>query len=150
MRLWSLHPTYLDSKGLVALWREALLARKVLQGQTKGYRNHPQLIRFREAKDPMMVINTYLWEIFEESISRGYHFDGRKVVKVGLQETIPVTSGQVQLEVKHLLTKLEKRDKVLFLKFREVEIPMLHPLFTLVPGAIESWERFFDNTGFDK
>lgn len=32
MRLWSLHPSYLDAVGLVALWREGLLARKVLQG----------------------------------------------------------------------------------------------------------------------
>jgi len=30
MRLWSLHPRYLDAKGLVALWREGLLAQKVL------------------------------------------------------------------------------------------------------------------------
>ena len=36
MRLWSLHPRYLDAKGLVALWREGLLAQAVLKGQTKG------------------------------------------------------------------------------------------------------------------
>lgn len=35
MRLWTLHPKYLDTKGLVALWREALLAQKVLQGKQK-------------------------------------------------------------------------------------------------------------------
>lgn len=27
MRLWSLHPKHLDPQGLVALWREVLLAR---------------------------------------------------------------------------------------------------------------------------
>ena len=37
MRLWTLHPKYLDPQGLVALWREALLARAVLQGKTRGY-----------------------------------------------------------------------------------------------------------------
>jgi hypothetical protein len=31
MRIWSLHPKYLDSKGLVALWRESLLAKNVLR-----------------------------------------------------------------------------------------------------------------------
>jgi len=43
MRIWSLHPKYLDSKGMVALWREALLAKQVLLNKTKGYKNHPQL-----------------------------------------------------------------------------------------------------------
>ena len=43
MRLWSIHPRYLDSMGLVALWREALLAQAVLRGETKGYKFHPQL-----------------------------------------------------------------------------------------------------------
>ncbi|MGA2330816.1 MAG: pyrimidine dimer DNA glycosylase/endonuclease V [Syntrophales bacterium] len=46
MRLWSLHPGYVDARGLVALWREGMLARKVLQHQTKGYKNHLQLHRF--------------------------------------------------------------------------------------------------------
>ena len=32
MRLWSLHPCYLDPAGLVAVWREGLLARAVLRG----------------------------------------------------------------------------------------------------------------------
>ena len=39
MRLWSLRPKYLDSQGLVALWREGLLAQAVLRGKTRGYRN---------------------------------------------------------------------------------------------------------------
>jgi hypothetical protein len=43
MRLWSLHPQYLDPQGLVALWREALLAQAVLRGKTRGYKHHPQL-----------------------------------------------------------------------------------------------------------
>jgi hypothetical protein len=43
MRLWSLHPQYLDPAGLVAVWREGLLARAVFAGQTTGYKHHPQL-----------------------------------------------------------------------------------------------------------
>jgi len=31
MRLWTIHPKYLDRQGLLALWREALLAQKVLR-----------------------------------------------------------------------------------------------------------------------
>lgn len=44
MRLWSLHPSLLDRAALIAGWREALLAQKVLRGQTTGYRHHPQLV----------------------------------------------------------------------------------------------------------
>jgi hypothetical protein len=43
MRLWSVHPKYLDARGLVALWREGLLAQAVLRGRTSGYVRHPQL-----------------------------------------------------------------------------------------------------------
>jgi len=70
MRIWSLHPKYLDSKGLVALWRETLLAKHVLEGKTKGYKNHPQLNRFKAMKKPVEVINQYLSEIFIEAINR--------------------------------------------------------------------------------
>jgi hypothetical protein len=41
---------YLDGRGLVALWREALLAQAVLRGRTRGYR-HPQLARFRSREN---------------------------------------------------------------------------------------------------
>ena len=67
MRLWSLHPRYLDAKGLVALWREALLAQKVLHGNTKGYRNHPQLTRFKQQQNPLAAIAAYLREVQREA-----------------------------------------------------------------------------------
>jgi hypothetical protein len=44
MRLWTLHPQYLDPRGLVALWRVALLAQQVLLGgraATGRIRNSP-------------------------------------------------------------------------------------------------------------
>jgi len=72
MRLWSLHPRYLDTQGLVALWREALLARAVLRGETKGYRNHPQLDRFRSHAASVSAINTYLARVYDEAVARGY------------------------------------------------------------------------------
>ena len=58
--LWSLQPGLLDRMGLLALWREGLLAQKVLLGQTTGYRFHPQLKRFQGSKNPVGAINTYL------------------------------------------------------------------------------------------
>ncbi|HLW43123.1 MAG TPA: pyrimidine dimer DNA glycosylase/endonuclease V, partial [Candidatus Acidoferrales bacterium] len=78
MRLWSLHPSHLDGKGLVALWREGLLAQNVLRGKTKGYRFHPQLNRFRATKKPVIAIGTYLRAVAEEAKSRGYSFDASK------------------------------------------------------------------------
>jgi len=59
MRLWSLHPKYLDAQGLVALWHEALLAKAVLRNETKGYRNHLQLERFRASSMPLLTINSF-------------------------------------------------------------------------------------------
>ena len=67
MRLWSLHPRYLDRAGLVALWREALLAQAVLRGATRGYRRHPQLVRFRSHPDPEGAIAAYLEGICREA-----------------------------------------------------------------------------------
>lgn len=79
MRLWSVHPSLLDGRGLVAVWREALLAQKVLQGKTKGYRHHPQLQRFQQSKNPMAAIQTYLWGIHDEAVGRGYVFDASRI-----------------------------------------------------------------------
>ena len=75
MRLWSLNPKYLDRQGLLAVWREGLLAKKVLTGKTKGYKNHPQLKRFKNSEYPVQVINQYLSAVYLESLTRGYHFN---------------------------------------------------------------------------
>jgi len=95
MRLWSLHPSLLDAKGIVALWREALLAQKVLQGKTKGYRHHPQLQRFRQCGEPMAAITTYLWAVHDEAIARHYAFDASRIVGERWLVTIPVTQGRL-------------------------------------------------------
>ena len=140
MRLWSLHPKYLDQKGLVACWREALLAKKVLRGKTEGYRNHPQLNRFREFEAPLKAINTYLHYLYLEACSRDYCFDGRKARNYYLRKTIPVTKGQLVFEFEHLGKKLRERDKE---KFKEIGKKMIeaNPVFKVVPGRKEGWER---------
>ena len=71
MRLWTLHPRHLDAAGLVALWREGLLAQAVLLGRTRGYTRHPQLERFRAAADPVARITGYLRIVAAEAASRG-------------------------------------------------------------------------------
>src|SRR3954463_9117853 len=106
MRLWTLHPRYLDAKGLVASWREALLAQKVLQGRTRGYRNHPQLHRFRAAVDPLAAIAAFLHALAAEANHRGYKFDVTKIVAVSGALSIRETRGQLNYEWAHLRRKL--------------------------------------------
>jgi len=141
MRLWSLHPSYLDSKGIVALWREALLAKHVLEGKTKGYTNHPQLIRFRNATDPLSAINAYLLEVQTESVKRGYKFDIMKIGEIKAKQELKVTSGQMEYEFEHLKKKLFIRDKNLFKKICNLKTLKPHPLFKIISGKVEVWER---------
>jgi len=141
MRLWSLHPQYLDPQGLVALWREALLARAVLRGQTKGYRHHPQLDRFRAHPSPRSAISTYLSAVHAEASRRGYSFDGSKVGRARCRARIAVTEGQVAHEWQHLLRKLSMRNRPLYRQWRSLRSPECHPLMRQRAGGVEAWER---------
>lgn len=140
MRLWSLHPSYLDSKGLVALWREALLAQKVLQGKTVGYKNHPQLQRFSSAYNPLDTIATFLHHVAVEADYRNYHFDKAKIMGNTTASKIPVTSGQLCYELAHLLKKLKMRDQLQHSRLKDTMNITTHPLFYQVDGEIEQWE----------
>jgi len=143
VRLWSLHPSLLDRQGLTACWREGLLAQAVLLGRTRGYTAHPQLERFRAHPAPAAAIGAYLAAVRAEAERRGYRFDGARIAEPpdGPLSPIPVTSGQLRLERAHLLAKLAARspdDRERVLAHAE---PPAHPLFTVVPGAVEPWER---------
>jgi hypothetical protein len=141
VRLWTLHPKYLDAKGLVALWREGLLARAVLRGQTKGYRHHPQLERFRASASPRAAINSYLKVVALEAGKRGYSFDRRKIGPGRRDIAVRATRGQLAYEWKHLLRKLRARSPKLYARLSRGASPQAHPLFEIVRGGIESWER---------
>ena len=141
MRLWSLHPRYLDPQGLVALWRESLLAKAVLRGETRGYEHHPQLVRFRAHPSPRSAINAYLHAIHAEASRRGYTFDRSKIGPVRRVRPIPVTGGQLAHEWRHLMKKLESRDPPLYRKLVGTRRAECHPSFRRVHGAIEFWER---------
>jgi|SRR5436853_3265461 len=141
MRLWTLHPSHLDVKGLVALWREALLAKAIVLGRTRGYRHHPQLERFLAAPDPVATVNAYLVGILEEARRRGYRFDARKIRGRRLSGRMRETRGQLDYEWVHLLRKLRRRDPAAWRHASRRERPRAHPLFIVVPGPIRSWER---------
>lgn len=140
MRIWSLHPKYLDSKGLVALWRETLLAKHVLEGKTKGYKNHPQLDRFKNSGNAISAINHYLKVVYAEASNRSYRFDQTKFSSRYKPKKLFVTRGQVQYEFEHLLRKLKARDKKKYKEIKLVTEVEIHPLFKLIKGDIESWE----------
>lgn len=142
MRLWTLHPRYLDTKGLVAAWREALLAQQVLSGLTSGYKHHPQLIRFSSHPQPLAAIGTLLAGIAEEGERRGYQFNITKILKSGTGCQIEETEGQLLFEWTHLQEKLEKRAPALHHRLKNVITPDPHPLFRIVPGGIREWEKF--------
>jgi len=137
VRLWSLHPKYLDARGLVALWREALLAQAVLRGRTRGYRHHPQLARFADVG----AIAHYLRAVHAESLVRGYGFAGAKISRMRWNSTLTVSRGQLEYEWKHLMRKLKVRDPARASLLRGVRRPQAHPLFRVVAGPIEPWEK---------
>ncbi|MFC1551553.1 pyrimidine dimer DNA glycosylase/endonuclease V [Candidatus Latescibacterota bacterium] len=140
MRLWSIHPKYLDSKGLVSLWRETLLAQKVLHNETNGYRNHPQLVRFKRTENPIGAIAHYLVEIYRESLKRGYKFNKSKIIGQRSIFKIEVTSGQIRYEMNHLLHKLKNRDFITYEKIKTVVTPDPNPIFKVIDGDVEHWE----------
>ena len=141
MRLWSLHPKYLDPKGLVALWREALLAQAVLRGATRGYRRHPQLERFRAQASPTGFIAEYLRAVHAESIERGYRFDAGRIAPDRAAGQIAVTRGQIEFEWEHLRRKLDARAPGRGDAALTVDMVLPHPLFRAVAGAVADWER---------
>lgn len=141
MRLWTLHPKYLDPRGLCALWRETLLARQVLLGRTRGYRNHPQLERFRAQPDPPAAVATYLREIHAESLRRGYAFDASKLCNAEPTLMMTETEGQLRYEWNHLLNKLSDRSPSFFNLHRNLDLPEPHPLFRIKAGPVADWER---------
>lgn len=140
MRLWTLHPKYLDARGLVALWREALLAQAVLRGRTRGYTRHPQLIRFRESPDPVAGIAAYLRDVHAESVCRDYSFDISRIAEAGPAAPIAATRGQLDYEWEHLVGKLRGRDPSWLEGIRMTKRPAPHPLFEVVGGPVADWE----------
>jgi len=141
MRLWSIHPQYLDPKGLVALWRECLLAQKVLLSTTKGHRNHPQLHRFKNTINPRGAIAAYLRGVIDEADKRGYTFNRSKIAHTTIESKLLVTSGQIEYEVKHLLEKLKERDTVFYSRLKTADTIRVHSLFKKVEGTVEDWEK---------
>ena len=141
MRLWSIHPDYLDQKGLVALWREGLLAQKVLAGETRGYKKHPQLIRFKNTDNPVAAIGYYLIVVHEESLRRNFRFNKSKILRTESPvKKINIKQGQLEFEYNHLMKKLIGRDREQYDRISGFKQIRPHPIFRIVMGGVEDWE----------
>jgi hypothetical protein len=141
LRLWSIHPRYLDTAGLVALWREALLAQKVLKGETRGYKNHPQLVRFKNHPQPLKAIAEYLKEVWRESQRRGFDFDKEKIGPGKGIQKIKVTHRQLEYEFDLLCKKTGKRNPEKCKGLLSTRKVKSHPIFKVVAGKVERWEK---------
>lgn len=148
MRIWTVHPSLLDTKGLTGLWSESLLAKRCLEGTSKGYLNHPQLIRFKATPNPVVFINTYLYFVYFESILRGFNFNEKLIsqdmVDVNACHKIECTLGQIMYEWNFLKYKLSKRDPDARAKLDKFDFPFAHPMFHIVEGQVEPWEAMKD------
>ena len=123
------------------MWREALLAQAVLRGKTRGYRQHPQLDRFKRHAAPLMAIAVYLDAIFKEAELRGYSFDQRKIRPIRKRVTLTVTTGQLSYEWTHLMAKLKKRNPAHYRKWKNTQVFAAHSMFRVRRGEVEPWER---------
>lgn len=142
MRLWTLHPQFLDRQGLLGLWREGLLALAVLSGKTKGYKNHPQLDRFRDSPE---VLLEYMAEVRMEMLRRGYR--PKAIPVTASRSKIAVSCGQVDFEIGHLAKKMLRRGNLAEHKSLVTSQPQqrVHPLFTVTKReGLEKWERSVD------
>lgn len=141
MRIWTFHPEYLDRQGLLALWRESLLAQKVLAGSTKGYTAHPQLTRFRDHPDPLGAIGFYLVTVYRESVARGYQFDRSKILSDAPVDIMLETDGQLIYEWRHFMSKLVVRAPDRYRTLKGLKDPEPHPIFYISEGGVKPWER---------
>jgi hypothetical protein len=142
MRIWSLHPKYLDTRGLVAAWRETLLAQAVLRGETRGYTHHPQLSRFRDSGSPRGSIAEYLRSLHDEAAARDYAFQRGKIGRARFDGRLIVTTGQLEFEWSHLMRKLRVRAPERYRELARKRAPAdAHPLFRVVRGEVAAWEK---------
>jgi hypothetical protein len=87
------------------------------------------------------TISAYLWAVHDEATNRGYSFDSSKITRKRQPRTLTVTQGQLDFELGHLKGKLRQRDPGRYRDLRRLREITAHPMFTVVDGEIEPWER---------
>ena len=144
MRIWSLHPQYLDQKGLGGQWEEGIIAQNTLFFQEGKYLNYPVLHRVKAHQEPVAWIGMYLNEILKEAnVNRGYNYNDQLIKQLKPTLPMPVTRGQLYYEWTLLQGRLQKRDPVKMSLNDGVDINNIkaNPMFYVIDGDIEDWER---------
>lgn len=141
MRIWSIHPVNLDTKGLCGAWRELLGAIKSCDPSV-GYSRHSQLIRWRNATDSIEMMRNalahYGLTLYQEAKRRKYHFNVNKLKPylIAPKPILPVNVGQFEYEWEFLRKKCLTRNPDWVMIKKEV-----NPMFVLRDGGIEPWEH---------
>jgi hypothetical protein len=142
MRIWSIHPKYLDSKELLNLWNETIQAKNEFLTKFSGHFSNKQLERFLDLKNPLEAINSYMSSIYREAVKRDFSVDD-SFMDWDFDDSIqiPVTAGQISHEISKLKSRLRERDEKKLQKLNGRTFLELHPIFYSVPGTIEEWEN---------
>jgi len=144
MRIWTIHPQYLDPKGLGGAWREALGAQKSLYYLSKGikigYSNHSQLIRFKQHQNPMQMLCNYMHTLVDEAERRGYSYNRSLIQLPQDSQILAETNGQLEYEWQWLAKKLKMRDPQRYVALKAIK-PSCNPVFKIVAGPIQPWEK---------
>lgn len=156
MRLWSFHPSYLDNIGLARLYNEGIGGIRAIRGEQKMHLNHPQLTRFKVCCDnhTYIILSAYLRVVHNELELRGMVNDGKfkhdLLLNYLFQNTkdlfnITVNSSQINGEIVHFINKTKtQKGRYINDNLKQAIAAkniLPHPLFTVVPGPVESWEK---------
>lgn len=130
MSLWSVHPRYLDNKGLISAWNRGLQLQKQLSTEPARNTGNSQLIMFSRQEKPLHAIGSYLSFIASEGCRRGYKFTHEKILYPNFdEELLPIDSEQLRSENQMLQNRLKTRDKNRYQQLSSQSWPETHPLF---------------------
>lgn len=87
-------------------------------------------------------------KIYEEARKRSYCYNKSKIVKAAEKvEPIKITKGQILYEFHILKERVKGRDPKKYKEVLELERkgrrPKSHPLFVVIEGEVEPWEKSY-------
>lgn len=148
MRIWSFHPKYLDKQGLSRAINEGIAGNKALRKTGEGYppswEKHSQLERFKTTAIPGIYSQLYLDRLFMIKYNSWMLETNQEPFFDDIENPYPklkVTIGQLKYEWQRYLKKISKRSPKLYEELKSIELPEPHPLFNIIDGDVESWEK---------
>lgn len=157
MRLWTIHPKYLDGKRLTSQWKEGIQMMHIWKeigenpepAKRLGYVSHPQVRRLSnllvaDSGLISLLLHQHLTAVHEESVQRSYSFNKKLIDDLAPDcknaPKVYVTMGQVAYEFALMATKNNEWSQ----KVAIDPYMLCNPIFQVVSGSIESWEKTKD------